>query len=570
MRAFRAWLSGLFNPKTIKEDAVAGVVLGVESIPDGLAGGLLAGVNPVYGLYAYMTGTFTGALFTSSTFMAVQATGAMAIVVADVQAVQSPENGDTALFTLAVLTGVVMLLAGLLKLGSLLRFVSNAVMVGFISAVGVNIILGQLDNFSGYESQGANRIARALDLLLNLGEAHWESMFIGTITIGLILLLERSFLGPLGLVVAIVVTSALVPLTGWDVLQLQDITEVPRTLPLPVLPDLTLTLDLVIPAVALAFVGLVQGAGISGKVPNPDGQFPDPSQDFTGQGAANAAAGFLQGMPVGGSMSATSLVKEAGAKSKAALLIASVVMAVCVLLFGDVVEAIAMPALGGLLMLVGFRTIKPDDIRSVWRTGYSQAAVMSFTFLYTLFLPLQTAVLLGVGVSFLLHVINVSNRLEVMRWVRDDQGMYEEEPPSEVGTAEVIVLQPYGQLFFASADVLDEELPAVTKETSNSVVVIRLRGTHTLGSTLVGVIDGYARALRTADSKLMLIYSDTRIHDQLVASNTHELIGEDNLYSSDQRLLKTVDTAYRDAEAWIARNQNADGAKDDHSEENQD
>ena len=113
---------------------------------------------------------------------------------------------------------------------------------------------------------------------------------------------------------------------------------------------------------------------------------------------------------------------------------------------------------------------------------------MSFTFLYTLFLPLQTAVLLGVGVSFLLHVINVSNRLEVMRWVRDDQGMYEEEPPSEVGTAEVIVLQPYGQLFFASADVLDEELPAVTKETSNSVVVIRLRGTHTLGSTLVGVI----------------------------------------------------------------------------------
>jgi SulP family sulfate permease len=125
-----------------RQDAVAGVVLGVQSVPDGLATGLLAGVNPLAGLYGYMIGTLGGALTTSSTFMAVQGTGAMAILIADVSAVRDSSDPTRALVTLTMLTGAVMALAGLLRLGTILRFVSNAVMVGFINAVGVNIVLG--------------------------------------------------------------------------------------------------------------------------------------------------------------------------------------------------------------------------------------------------------------------------------------------------------------------------------------------------------------------------------------------------------------------------------------------
>ena len=117
----------------------------------------MAGVNPVYGLYAYLVGTFAGALATSSSFMAVQGTGAMAIIIADVDAMSDADDPACALFTLSFLTGILMIVAGVLRLGSVLRFVSNAVMVGFVNAVGVNIMLGQLGNFTGYEGQGANR-----------------------------------------------------------------------------------------------------------------------------------------------------------------------------------------------------------------------------------------------------------------------------------------------------------------------------------------------------------------------------------------------------------------------------
>lgn len=224
---------------TLGKDAVAGLVLGVESVPDGLAAGLLAGVSPLSGLYAYMFGTIGGSLFTSSTFMAVQATGAMAIVIADVPAVHTGSDPAAALFTLSVLTGAVMLAAGFLRLGSALRFVSNSVMTGFLSAVGVNIILGQLANLTGYMAQGANRVIRAVSTLLHPGQLHVQSMAVGGVTVALILLLERTRLGPLGLVAAVIITSASTALLGWgSVAVVGGLAEIPRSLPMPAAPVL--------------------------------------------------------------------------------------------------------------------------------------------------------------------------------------------------------------------------------------------------------------------------------------------------------------------------------------------
>ena len=172
------WRNPLRTPG-LRQDAEAGLVLGVQSVPDGLATGLLAGVNPLAGLYGYLAGTATGALFTSSSFMAVQGTGAMAMVVADVPAIGNADDPARALVTLSMLTGAIMLAAGLLHLGTVLRFVSNAVMVGFINAVGVNIVLGQLSNLTGYEAEGANRVVRTINTLLHPGQLDGRTLLVG-------------------------------------------------------------------------------------------------------------------------------------------------------------------------------------------------------------------------------------------------------------------------------------------------------------------------------------------------------------------------------------------------------
>ncbi|MCA0331716.1 MAG: STAS domain-containing protein [Actinobacteria bacterium] len=543
-------LAGLGSRRTLPQDVRAGLTLGVESVPDGLASGLLAGVNPAYGLYAYLVGTAAGALATSSVFMSVQATGAMSVIVADVPGLTTGSDA-TGLFTLSVITGAVMLVLGLLRLGSLVRFVPNAVLTGFINAVAVNIVLGQLSNLTGYSSAGGNRISRTIDTLLHPQSWAWASVAVGAATIGLILLLERTPVGQLGLVVAVVLTSAgAAALSLTAVATLDDVAQVPSSLPSFVVPDLSLVGSLLVPALSLALVGLVQGAGISGSIPNPDGRYPDASGDFRGQGVANIAAGLLQGMPVGGSMSATSLVRAAGARSRTANLVAAAVMALLILLFGPVLGYIAMPALAALLILVGVRSFRVENMVGVWRTGPAQATTMAVTFVLTLVVPLQYAVLVGVGLSVVLHVAQQSNRVTVTRWEWDDQGrLVEGEVPAVLRSGEVVVLQPYGSLFFAAVPLFDRQLPA--PGAPSAAVILRLRGKQELGSTFITVLRRYSDELSRAGCRLYLAGVGDRVAAQLEATGTLELLGADAVFRATPVVTDSLLAARTAAEDWV-------------------
>lgn len=543
-----------FNRATVREDLSAGLVLGIQSIPDGLASGLLALVNPVYGLYSYMTGVITGALFTSSVFMSVQATSAMALIIASVPEVTRAADPNVPLFTLTVLTGLIMLVAGLFRLGRLVRFVPNSVMVGFVNAVALLIILGQLDTFTGYSSSGANRVVRTFDLLRNLDRVHVPTLTAGVLTIILILTLERTRLKALGMVVALFFVSLIVPLVGAEQIALaRDVADIPSSLPAPVLPTLALVPTLLVPALSLAFVGLVQGASISASVANPDGSFPNASGDFVGQGAAGIVAGVLQGMPVGASMSATSLVIGAGARSRLANIVAGVVIALSILLFGRLVGLMAMPALAGLLIIIGFRTLKLGQVVTVWKTGLVQQTVMLLTFIAGLLVPLQYAVLMGVGLAVLLYVFQQSNRVRVVAWqMTPGQYPVEVEPPAEVPERQVTILVPYGSLFFAAAPVFNAQLPAVTEGSRHAAVILVLRGETELGSTFMEVLARYAQALRERESRLMLAGVDPAVLTQLERTGHLQTIGRNNVFLVDERIGQSLQEAVDAAEQWIA------------------
>jgi sulfate permease, SulP family len=542
------------NRKTIGEDLTAGLVLGIQSIPDGLANGLLALINPIYGLYGYMMGTFTGAFFTSSAFMTIQATSAMALVVASVPQITRGPDPNAPLFTLAILTGLFMLAAGLLKLGSLVRFVPNAVMTGFVNAVAVLIILGQLDDFTGFSTTGANRIVRTWDLLQNLDQVHLPTLMVGILTIILILTLEKTSLKSLGMVVALVVASLVVPLLGANEVELvRDVAYIPGSLPRPVLPSLAAVPGLIIPALALTFVGLMQGAGISQSIPNPDGRYPDASGDFVGQGVANVVSGLFQGTVVAGSLSATALVVGAGARSRFANISAGLVMALAILFFGRFVGLIAMPVLAGLLIVVGFRTLKPAQIGMVWRTGLVQQAVMGLTFLAALFIPLQYAVLVGVALATLLFVFQQSNKITVKAWeIGPGQYPVEKEPPTAVPAQQTTILVPYGSLFYAAAPVFKKQLPQVDDQTRHAVVILTLRGQKEVGSTFLKVLTEYTNQLQQQQSKLMLAGVEPFVVAQMERTGVLRTIGRENIFPVSEGVGGALLQAVEAAETWIA------------------
>jgi len=300
-------------------------------------------------------------------------------------------------------------------------------------------------------------------------------------------------------------------------------------------------------------VGLMQGASISQSYINPDGAYPDASRDFMGQGVANIASGLFQGMPVGGSFSATSLVTNAGAKSRFANIFAGIVMAVVIVLFGSFIGYIAMPAMAGLLIVIGFRTFKLDRVEMVWKTGRVQQVVMGITFLASLVIPLQYAVLVGVAMSLLLFVIQQSNKITVKEWTPTEKFLpFEQDAPETVPSNRPVVLVTYGSLFFATAPLFEEQLPNVVEETRNAVVIINLRKSIDLGSTFLKVLERYVADLQAHDSLLMLAGVGPRVVDQLERTGLLRMIGRENIFVEGEVVGQSTLAALEKAEKWVA------------------
>ena len=401
--------------KNLSSDFLSALTLGISSIPDSMASAILAGINPLTGLYTMIIATPIGALFTSSEMMHISTTSALSLAVGSSLAGYSGDEKLQAVFVLALMVGVIQITLGLLKMGFLVRFVPYSVMTGFLNGVALLIILGQLEDFTGFRSAFSNRVVRAFDTLLNINQIVLPTLIVGLVTIGLIVLFSRiKKLEKFSLILPMVIASVIAALPAFSrVVLVGDVTEVPNALPTFHFPQLNLIVPLIIPAFALSIIGLVQGAGISQGFPNPDGKFPDPSGDFFGQGMANLATSFFRGMPAGGSLSGTAMVVQAGAKSRWANFMVGVLIAVIILLFAGLVKLIAMPALAGLLIVIGFRTINPNAIKKVWNTGMIPRVVMLITFVGTMVMPLQFAVLLGVAISILLLVFQQANRIKL-------------------------------------------------------------------------------------------------------------------------------------------------------------
>jgi SulP family sulfate permease len=539
---------------------VSGLVMAIVTVPGALAAGLLAGVNPIYGVYSVIAGTPVAALFTSSVIMNVDATSATAIATGDFLRAVPADQQLTHLVVLGMLVGGFMLLFGLLKLGFLVRFISNAVMTGFLSGLGVLTIMGQWGDLTGYYSDAGNKVFKTVDTGLHFQAFDLPTLAIGLITIGVLVLLSRTKLDRYSFAVAVVIATLLALLPFFDsVTVVGDTATIPRGLPRPHIPDLSLIPSMLIPALTIAVIALVQASGVSGSIPNPDGEYPDPSGDFRGQGVGNISTGLFGGIPIGGSLSGTTLIQSIGGLSRWANIFTGLFAIAILLLLAPLIELLPLAALAGMLIVVGVSVINLPRIQTVWHTGLVPMTVMIVTFVATLFLPLQIAVALGVILTVILYVYQSAEKVRIERIVpQEDGGFVEEDPPAEVPSGEILMLQPIGSLFFAGAAEFEEDLPKVG-DAHGSVVIIRLRDRDEVGSTFIRIIRRYARSLQQQDNLLMLEGLNERVLEQLQKTDVLDLIGADNVFLADPRFGVSARQALGAAESWMKHHKPDDG-----------
>lgn len=414
---FLAWWPSV-GAHTLRADLLAGLVGAALVLPQGIAFATLAGMPVEYGLYCAMLPTAVAALFGSSLHAVSGPTNAVSLFVfAALSPIAAPGGAEyvSLALTLAFMSGLLMIALGVLRLGFLVNFMSNDVVVGFTAGVGVLIIVSQLGPFAGIPMPASGSALETLPAFVSrLGEARgWVLVVAGTTLASAVA--SRRWIPRLPyLIVSLATGSA----AAWAIRQAVGEqasgirTLAPLTSTLPPLSHPSFAPDtfshLAGSAIALTLVSLTQAVSIARAIALRSGQRLDPNQEFIGQGLANVAASFTSGFPTSASVNRSGPNFESGARTPLAAVFAAVVLALVVLLLAPYARLLPTAAMAGSLMLVAWNLFDFARIRHALRTSREAAIVLGTSFAATLALRIEFAVLAGVMTSLVLYLHRTS------------------------------------------------------------------------------------------------------------------------------------------------------------------
>ena len=544
-----------WNRKTLATDLSAGLTVALVSIPEGMAYALIAGVNPIYGLYTGMLTSIVASLTGSTSLLIVTLTNALALVTGEQLAALSPEDPLRAMFTLTLLVGIFMALLGALKMGSVIRFVSKEVMSGFVFATALLIVLGQYKDLVGYASTlETNKLFKAFDISLHVANWQTSAAIIGIAAILILVLLKASPLKKWADILIILIVTLFVTFSGWEGIELVgDIATVPRglaALPTPMLPDITMIPALFSAALAATVIGLAESSGVGATYPNPDGSRSNMSRDFLGQGLGNIAGSFFQAMPAGGSLSRTGVNASGGAQSRWAGVYSGVILAVVLVLFGSGAELIPMTGLAAMLIVIGFEVMLKEGrelIRS-WKVSRLNTAVAIITILVGVVYDLTAAIFAGVFLSLILYAVNTAVHVQIVELVKNARGEWiEQAAPKQLVANQATVIEIRGNPYFASVYSFDELLPDA-EGVSNAVVILRARYREIHSLTGLEWLEKYHASLQASGNRLMLSGVEQEIMHILQSTNFGAKLGAENIFPAEPRLHAATEKALKAAE----------------------
>ncbi|MFE2913602.1 SulP family inorganic anion transporter [Kitasatospora indigofera] len=544
-------------------DVTSGFVTGLFSIPEGMAYAAIGGFNPVAGLFSGVVPAIVGSLTARTVLMVTTLTSAIALTaqsVLDEAGLDPLDPGNVAL--ISVMAGVVMLLMGLLRFGVVLSFVSNAVMTGFSTGIAVQIITGVLQDATGYQPQGHNRLARLYDWLGHVGSWDLATTLVAAVTIGVWALAHAvPRLRAVALLVAMVLVSVGVALLGTGVDLVGSIADIPSALPHFTAPHWSALPTLAGGALSIALVALAQAAGISPTVPNPDGSKPDMNRDFTAQGLANLAGGLFQALPTGGSLSRTGVAVAAGARTRWAGVFSGVWLALIVLTLAPAAERIPMPVIGGLILVVGGELIwgKRHDILLVVRTSWTSTAAMLLTFVLTTQLALQQTIIIGAVLSLLLYCVQAARQARLRAVLPTGDGRWRTAPPpSRLPAGEVTVLEYTGVSLFAELPHIQADWPD-TAGAERAVLVLTVSGLPDVpSSAVIKWLGRRSDELERQGGRLVLAGATPAFEHVIRATGLIGRLGEDGVVPADPVLGASLQEAVSRGERWIAEGRDPD------------
>ena len=477
---FFTWLKG-YQASTFRSDAFAGVTVAVVLIPQAMAYAMLAGMPPVYGLYAAAVTPLIGALWGSLRQLA---TGPIAIMSLLVLTTLTPlaEPGSERFielaFLLAFLVGILYMIVGLSKFGLVMHFISHSAVKGFTSAAAIIIIATQLPNFLGLSvSRHEYIFPRLLEIVKNLPDLHIPTAGMGLLVLVIIFLVQkfRKTL-PAGLI-AMVGATIVIIVFELHLKGVAIIGKIPKGLPHPLVPSLNIEIisSLLGPAVVIALVSFAETYSVGKAISSQTKQKVDVNQEFIGQGLANLIGSFFQSYPVSGSFSRTAINFATGAKTGVSSVISSLSVVLALLFLTPLFTYIPKAALAALVISAVLLLFHPKEVFTLWKMNRHDGIVAVTVFVLALLTKPDYALLIGVMISLIFflwktmhpRIVRVTKDPELKMFVNAD--VYEK--PS---CPQILQLRSENAIYFANAEYTIEHLLSCLEEQTTPVKFLLL------------------------------------------------------------------------------------------------
>lgn len=543
-----------YTKKQFLSDAVAGVIVGVVALPLAIAFAIASGVKPEQGLFTAVIAGLVVSVFGGSRVQIGGPTGAFIVIVYGV--VQ--KYGYDGLAVATIMAGILLVIMGLARLGTLLKFVPYPLTVGFTSGIAIIILSSQVKDFFGLQIQdlSADFVGKWYQYAEHFHSFDWISLATGLVSLFIILLWPRVTHRVPGSLVAILLVTAGVHIFGLPVATIGSrFGSVPTMLPAPHVPQVswqTLT-GLFAPAFTIAVLGAIESL-LSAVVA--DGMLQTrhrSNMELVAQGAANILSPIFGGIPATGAIARTATNIKSGGRTPVAGIIHAVTLLLIMLIFGQWAKLIPMPTLAAILIVVAYNMSEWRSVMKLLRSPRSDVAVMAVTFVLTVVVDLTVAIQIGVILSAMLFIRRMAEVSQVNAVTRD---LKEESEGNEEGGAQralpagVEVFEVLGTLFFGAVDQFTEALRQI--DSKPRVIILETRNLLAIDATGIRTLENLAHQLSQEGTALVI----SGIHKQpmvaLAQSGLIDQLGEDNLCGNlDEALERTKALLAKPAHAVV-------------------
>ncbi len=528
----------------LRPDLIAGLTIAVVLLPQAIAYAMIAELPPQTGLYTAIVAAVIGALWGSSRHLHTGPTNASSLLVlATLLTVARPGTHDfiVAAGMLAVMVGIIKVVMGLARMGALVNFVSDSVVVGFTAGAAVLISVNQLRHLLKLDLPSRPVfLETAAEIVRNAGSAHVASTLLGVATLVIVLLLRKLRPRWPGALLAMVLAAVVTGVFDLDARGVVVLGELPRALPpLTSLPlfDLELIGRLAAGALAIAAIGLVEAMSISRAIAAQTGQRLDSNQEFVGQGLASIACGFLSGYTASGSFTRTAVNYEAGGRGPLAAASSGLWVLVALFLLAPLAVYLPQTAVVGVLLATAYGMVDWKEILRIMRSSRGDSTILIATFVATLTLPLEFAVLAGVFVSFGRYLMRTST--PVVHEVVPDDSFAHLVPlrNQRPGCPQLGIVEIEGSLYFGAVNHVEEELAHMRERRPGLVfLLLRMQRVNHCDVSGIHMLEALVRRFRDRGGDVFLEGVRPRVLHLMSLSGFLRTLGHRNVLRKDSTI----------------------------------